>query len=901
MPFSKGKENDISTTSSISLKHLEPSKPSIQVTIDPKDQDTSSNVRLTSRKIKCENNPDGIPLFWSWQHKECCPSFVLAPVIGAAIAGYIYWIVTKAPPKTPEDRAFIVGISFFWFLLGLVLLCLGIAALTHALVFLLCVLTFPFLILHTFYVLFLAPFVVLVLGRFTGDIPESLDCSICSHCRAIITRCPLIVGRTSCGLIGSKKEYKLRGIHNLRISAKDCHLCSTLLHSIDEYQQNKYIPLKLKIWSISFCTRRPVIRMQIVGDSVKSTVLKLEKLEKLQTPIDSVSHNCSRSVRTDSKDVLEWAKIQIQLCEESHEPCRSRFANKKVKYYAPTRLLDLGQDYPIIQLIETGNLPHEHCTYIALSHHRDHEQLKPTINIDYINMDKIGSDLPASVRDAAVTARELGIRYLWVESLCVAQNDKEREKEVDLGLAVANAKCVISASTSDGGKNGCFTKRDLFRHDCIVFNSNDLQLVVRSEVDPDITALFQEKVDTSPLVKRKAAFQDRYLASRVLHFCDGDVLFECNESTSCSHANGSSQKEHSPRQVIRYDGTLHNESDTNYVLEDLPKTIETTHVETITDSDGVVSTRNVTKVSPNPAYVLQEKKIKNMAEASAKLGLRGSFSLLYRFRGVSKQERIEHSHAWFEMIEQYVRCSIEEHEDQLKAISGLAYAIQENTDMTYNSGLWQETLAFGLLWTRSSELKIRPTRSIPTWSWASVDGNISHRLLEATPPERNEFRSSWTDITQHINDNCINVIVKEKTIDLIMNSVLRIKCRIWDSPSENKPNIIWDVKLGASIPNNELFLLPIVSFKNPKVHPMGSGIQLHGIVLRKTSATVYERAGYFWTAEHNVVEEPLSQTSSSKPQEEVHEVMKLGVTESITETLLFQYGGKSREETIILI
>jgi hypothetical protein len=34
-------------------------------------------------------------------------------------------------------------------------------------------------------------------------------------------------------------------------------------------------------------------------------------------------------------------------------------------------------------------------------------------------------DMPANYKDAVIVARRLGIRYLWIDSLCIVQDDAE--------------------------------------------------------------------------------------------------------------------------------------------------------------------------------------------------------------------------------------------------------------------------------------------------------------------------------------------------------------------------------------------------------------------------------------------------------------------------------------------
>lgn len=64
----------------------------------------------------------------------------------------------------------------------------------------------------------------------------------------------------------------------------------------------------------------------------------------------------------------------------------------------------------------------------------------------------------------------------------------------------------------------------------------------------------------------------------------------------------------------------------------------------------------------------------------------------------------------------------------------------------------------------------------------------------------------------------------------------------------SKLNFVPDIVLPDSA--ESFMCMPILSFKNTRVHPVGSPLQLHGIVLRAKPGVAkgYERIGYFWTA-----------------------------------------------------
>jgi hypothetical protein len=63
-------------------------------------------------------------------------------------------------------------------------------------------------------------------------------------------------------------------------------------------------------------------------------------------------------------------------------------------------------------------------------------------------------------------------------------------------------------------------------------------------------------------------------------------------------------------------------------------------------------------------------------------------------------------------------------------------------------------------------------------------------------------------------------------------------------------NVTWDL---ANVREYALFVLPVLSFVNQRVHPVGSEVQLHSIVLQGKSESRYERVGYFWTVDAEII------------------------------------------------
>jgi hypothetical protein len=126
------------------------------------------------------------------------------------------------------------------------------------------------------------------------------------------------------------------------------------------------------------------------------------------------------------------------------------------------------------------------------------------------------------------------------------------------------------------------------------------------------------------------------------------------------------------------------------------------------------------------------------------------------------QRSREEIHGWWKyyIIEEYSRLSLTFGIDRLPALSGLATKVARRTGDTYLAGLWKEDLCLALLWSPENARENPPTRKFeweqdltkpaqiaseyraPSWSWASIDGEVSH--------SNRETRSSLSNLQEHM-------------------------------------------------------------------------------------------------------------------------------------------------------
>lgn len=150
----------------------------------------------------------------------------------------------------------------------------------------------------------------------------------------------------------------------------------------------------------------------------------------------------------------------IQTCTSSHQSCRPPTSNGSKSYF-PTRLLDLG-NHPDdgIRLIDTAeNNPNG--AYTTLSHRWGGTNPVHTVreNIEDFKKDIALPLLSKTFRDAIQVTRRLGFRYIWIDSLCIIQDDADdwaQEAASMGGIYHAAILNIAAASTDDPEKEGLF-------------------------------------------------------------------------------------------------------------------------------------------------------------------------------------------------------------------------------------------------------------------------------------------------------------------------------------------------------------------------------------------------------------------------------------------------------------
>jgi hypothetical protein len=231
---------------------------------------------------------------------------------------------------------------------------------------------------------------------------------------------------------------------------------------------------------------------------------------------------------------LPRCKSWLQRCLTSHTTCNTVSITPKV---LPTRLLFVQDEMP--RLCFSTEVLGQISSYATLSHcwgeHKYMKLTKKTLPglICGIRLE----DLPRTFQDAIHTTRYLGINYLWIDSLCILQDDEEDWKRESTSMATVYGNSIINIAAT-GAENGAIG----------LFFSRSSNWRCQVEAKPQNPTGEEEKnhllecfsletlcpaLKDRPLHTRGWALQEQLLPTRTLHFAKSQIFWGCLGETVC--------------------------------------------------------------------------------------------------------------------------------------------------------------------------------------------------------------------------------------------------------------------------------------------------------------------------------------------------------------------------------
>jgi hypothetical protein len=149
-------------------------------------------------------------------------------------------------------------------------------------------------------------------------------------------------------------------------------------------------------------------------------------------------------------------------------------------------------------------------------------------------------ELPKTFQDAIIFTRALGINYLWIDSLCIVQDDLEDWRHEAAKMADIYESCyfTLAATHSHSDSGGCFAPSLSLNKTVPIYipNGDGIEpttIYSRISIPHFEEKPLQEHFDGWPLLTRGWAFQERLLSARLFHFSGRELIFECLQETKC--------------------------------------------------------------------------------------------------------------------------------------------------------------------------------------------------------------------------------------------------------------------------------------------------------------------------------------------------------------------------------
>lgn len=223
------------------------------------------------------------------------------------------------------------------------------------------------------------------------------------------------------------------------------------------------------------------------------------------------------------------AQIQswLQSCLQYHgELCNSPPWLGHLPQLPTLRMIDVDQGCLV-------NMQ-EQCPYVVLSYMwgRDLQfkctnSLLPSLEMKF-GLVQHWEQIPHTIQDAVNTVRLLGLRYLWVDSLCIVQDSQAdlQDQFPKMGQIFGNALLTIVAADGDDASTGLFKNSNTASRvgrQCVRY-SKDLRLLISP---PDLDTV----LEATRWATRGWTFQEALLSKRLLVFVDQTIYFSCRSTT----------------------------------------------------------------------------------------------------------------------------------------------------------------------------------------------------------------------------------------------------------------------------------------------------------------------------------------------------------------------------------
>lgn len=413
------------------------------------------------------------------------------------------------------------------------------------------------------------------------------------------------------------------------------------------------------------------------------------------------------------------AKAWLSECDEGHTRCRK---DQLETSDMPTRLLEISTGVDGSMTVRLHETVSEVLPYVALSYMWGGPQSCQTMqdNIETYLQEVDIKTLPTTIVDALRCTEELGLKHLWVDSLCIIQDSPEdKAREIGrMSMIYKNAYVTISAAQAKSCEDGFLHPRKELR--------NLLQTSFRIEI---ITPN-----DPVALRRRLEEYRVNEDRSNLLSVLDMEDDFANSIWNTADVWNST------PSQIWLAATPL-GDDDVSDLLTGNDFQDEPINERGWTLQESWLSTRILIYGSSQMTWRCREGfqcdggLVKRDHRWTSQVSAMDSLEEFSQ-RGTSSSRQIIMRSLWRDVVTEASRRALSVASDKLNAVEGIVQELRRMTGDEYLAGLWLQRLPSDLSWYQdpthrgSESLLLTKERTCPSWSWISTDGPVSFSFAE---------------------------------------------------------------------------------------------------------------------------------------------------------------------------
>ncbi len=245
------------------------------------------------------------------------------------------------------------------------------------------------------------------------------------------------------------------------------------------------------------------------------------------SPMSTVWNDFPASLETKVTKIRDW----LRICESSHPHCGSRW-----RCELPRRLVDLGVDtFGAFKLVSIVSLKSDEIKYTSSSYCWGAlSSLKTTKDtVDAYHKELPRSKLPKTYLDAVLLTKELGLRYIWIDALCIIQDNRDdwAMESAKMSDIYHRSTLSVAANDSRSSSGGVFIQSSSSLSERSIYARAFLRSMHPKNGKYTLIHVIPEQTIRSALNERAWTLQESILSPRSVGVTNSELRWSCGFGT----------------------------------------------------------------------------------------------------------------------------------------------------------------------------------------------------------------------------------------------------------------------------------------------------------------------------------------------------------------------------------